>query len=104
MLEGDDGSSGYVIYRHRSDWDFSGPKSALTVIEVVALDPVSEQAIWEWLFSIDLIATVRVWRGPAPHPLHLLVTEPRRLSTTLNDDCGCGSSTCRPRSRRGPSA
>jgi predicted acetyltransferase len=85
VLEGDDGPSGYVIYRHRSDWDFSGPKSALTVIEVAALDPVSEQAIWEWLFSIDLIGTVRIWRGPAPHPLHLLVTEPRRLSTTLND-------------------
>ena len=85
VLERDEGPSGYVIYRQRSDWDFSGPKSVLTVMEVAALDPASEQAIWEWLFSIDLVATVRVWRGPAPHPLQLLVTEPRRLSTTLND-------------------
>ena len=83
--EQDGAPTGYVIYRQRPEWDVSGPKSVLTVIEVAALDPISEQAIWQWLFSIDLIGTVRVWRGPAPHPLHLLVTEPSRLSTTLND-------------------
>jgi len=83
--EQDGAPTGYVIYRQRPEWDFSGPKSVLTVIEVAAVDPISEAAIWQWLFSIDLIGTVRVWRGPAPHPLHLLVTEPRRLSTTLND-------------------
>jgi predicted acetyltransferase len=85
VLERDGSPTGYAIYRQRSDWDYSGPRSVLTVMDVAALDPVTEQAIWEWLFSIDLIATVRVWRGPAPHPLQLMVTEPRRLSVTLND-------------------
>jgi predicted acetyltransferase len=57
----------------------------LTVLEVCALDPTTEQAIWQWLVGIDLIATVRAWRGPVPPPLHLMVTEPRRLTATVTD-------------------
>jgi hypothetical protein len=86
---------GYVIYRQRSDWDITGPKGVVTVLEVAALDAVAEQALWRWLFSIDLIGIVRCWRGPAPHPLQLMVTEPaawRSRSTTAR---GCGSSTWR---------
>lgn len=85
VLEDAGGPRGYVIYRQRGDWDTSGPKGVITVLEVVALDAVSEQALWQWIFSIDLIATVRCWRGPAPHPLQLMVTEPRRLAATVND-------------------
>jgi predicted acetyltransferase len=57
----------------------------VTVLEVCALDAVVEQAIWEWIVGIDLIGTIRSWRGPAPHPLQLMVTEPRRLGTTVTD-------------------
>lgn len=85
VLERDGEASGYAIYRQRSDWDLNGPKGVLTVHEVAALDPVAEQALWQWLFSIDLISTVKGWRGPAPHPLQLMVTEPRRLATRVND-------------------
>jgi predicted acetyltransferase len=85
VLERDGAAQGYLMYRQKSDWDKSGPKGVATALEVTALDPLSEQALWQWLFRIDLIGTVRVWRGPAPHPLQLMVTEPRRLSVTLND-------------------
>jgi len=84
-IERDGEARGYAIYRQKSDWDLTGPKGIVTVHEVAALDPVSEQALWQWLFGIDLIGTVKGWRGPAPHPLQLMVTEPRRLATTLND-------------------
>jgi predicted acetyltransferase len=76
---------GYAIYRTRGDWDLTGPKGVVTVLEVCALDAVVEQAIWEWIAGIDLIGTIRSWRGPAPHPLQLMVTEPRRLGTTVTD-------------------
>jgi predicted acetyltransferase len=76
---------GYAIYRTRGDWDHGGPKGVVTVLEVCSLDAVVEQAIWEWIVGIDLIATIRSWRGPAPHPLQLMVTEPRRLGATLTD-------------------
>ncbi len=84
-FEVDGATHGYVIYRTRGDWDHQGPKGVLTVLEVCALDPVTEQAIWQWLVGIDLIATIRCWRGPVPHPLQLMVTEPRRLSATVTD-------------------
>jgi predicted acetyltransferase len=83
--EVDGEARGYVIYRTRGDWDHQGPKGVLTTFEVCALDPTTEQAIWQWLSGIDLIATIRGWRGPVPHPLQLMVVEPRRLSATITD-------------------
>jgi predicted acetyltransferase len=85
LYEVDGEPHGYVIYRHRSDWDNLGPKGVVTVLEVTALDPLAEQCLWQWIFGIDLIGTVRCWRGPAPHPLQLMVTEPRRLGVTAAD-------------------
>jgi predicted acetyltransferase len=85
LLEVDGEARGYTTYRQLSDWDRSGPKGVLTVTEVLGLDSAAEQTIWQWLFGIDLIATVRGWRGPVPHPLQLMITEPRRLAMMLND-------------------
>jgi predicted acetyltransferase len=85
IYEVDGEPRGYAIYRTRGDWDHAGPKGVVTVLEVCALDPGVEQAIWEWIVGIDLIATIKSWRGPAPHPLQLMVTEPRRLGTTVTD-------------------
>ncbi len=85
MLEVDGEPRGYTLYRQLGEWDRSGPKGVLTVTEVLGLDADAEQAIWQWLFGIDLIGTIRGWRGPVRHPLQLMVTEPRRLSMTLND-------------------
>jgi predicted acetyltransferase len=85
VFEVDGEARGYVVYRSRGDWDHQGPKGVITVLEVYALDPTTEQAIWQWLVGIDLIATVRSWRGPTPHPLQLAVTEPRRLAASITD-------------------
>lgn len=85
ILEGAGDDHGYVIYRQLAGWDTSGPKGTITTLEVVGRDPAAEQTLWQWLFGIDLIGTVRGWRHPNPHPLQLQVTEPRRLAVTLND-------------------
>ena len=85
LLEVEGEARGYTTYRQLGEWDRSGPKGILTITEVLGLDAVAEQMIWQWLFSIDLIGTVRGWRGPVPHPLQLMITEPRRLAVTLND-------------------
>jgi predicted acetyltransferase len=76
---------GYVIYRTRGDWDTSGPKGVITVHELTALDAEAEQALWQWVSGIDLIGTLRGRRGPLPHPLQLMLTEPRRLAVTVTD-------------------
>ena len=85
VLDIDGEPRAYVIYRHRADWDTVGPRHVVTVMELIATDPVAEQAMWEWVFSIDLVGVVKVWRGPVPHPLNLMVTEPRRLNAIVND-------------------
>jgi len=85
LLEVEGETRGFVIFRTRSDWDSSGPKDVITVLELMGLDPVVEQCLWQWVFSIDLLGTVRGIRGPVPHPLQLLVTEPRRLNAMVKD-------------------
>ena len=85
LYEVDGETRGYVIYRTKGDWDTSGPKGVLTVQELTAVDADAEQALWEWVSGIDLIATLRGRRGPQPHPLQLLLTEPRRLGVTITD-------------------
>jgi predicted acetyltransferase len=85
LYEVDGKARGYVVYRTKGDWDTSGPKGAVIVQELIAMDPAAELALWEWVSGIDLIATVRGRRSPMPHPLQLLLTEPRRLGVTVTD-------------------
>jgi predicted acetyltransferase len=85
VLEVDGEPRAYVVYRIKADWDNHGPKSVVTVMELIGLDGVSEQALWQWVFSIDLVGVVNTWRGPMPHPLQLMVTEPRRLASGVAD-------------------
>jgi predicted acetyltransferase len=85
LLEENGDARGFVIFRTRSDWDSSGPKDVVSVLELMGLEPVVEQSLWQWVFSIDLAGSVNGRRGPVPHPLQLLVTEPRRLATRVSD-------------------
>ncbi len=85
LLEVDGEARAYVIYRVKADWDSHGPKSVATILELIGVDATAEQALWQWVFGIDLIGTVRTWRGPMPHPLQLMVTEPRRLAAGISD-------------------
>ena len=85
LLEVDGEDRGFVIFRTRSEWDGTGPKDVITVLELIGLDPIVEQYLWQWVFSIDLVGTVRSVRGRVPHPLQLLVTEPRRLNVMVKD-------------------
>lgn len=85
VLEVDGEPRGFAIYRIKSDWEPRGPKSGLLVTEVVGLDAEAEQTLWQWIFSMDLVATVRGWRQPSPSPLKQWVVEPRRLGLTAGD-------------------
>jgi len=86
LLEVDGQPKAYAIYRIKADWDSRGPKNTLSALEVVGADPVSEQAMWQWIFRIDLLASVKAYRGPVPHPLTLQLTEPKRLGVVVKDE------------------
>ncbi len=76
---------GYAIYRIEHGWGATGPASTMNVIEVTGVDPAAEQALWQWLLSMDLVRTVAGRRGPVPHPLQHWLLEPRRLDLTITD-------------------
>jgi predicted acetyltransferase len=76
---------GYAIYRIEHAWGTTGPASTMNVQEVTGVDPAAEQALWEWLLSMDLVRTVAGRRGPVPHPLQHWLLEPRRMGLTIND-------------------
>lgn len=86
VLEVDGEPRAYAIYRVKADWDPRGPKNNLLAMEVVGLDAVAQQAMWQWLLRIDLVSTVRGYHGPVPHPLMLQLTEPRRLGMGVKDE------------------
>jgi predicted acetyltransferase len=76
---------GTAIYRVKPDWDERGPKGTLHAIEVLADTPRAVRDLWRWLLDIDLVSQVRAVRTPVPHPLQLLMAEPRRLGFTVGD-------------------
>jgi predicted acetyltransferase len=85
MVEVDAEPRGYAIYRIEQGWGPTGPDSTLHVLEVTGVDPSAEQALWEWLFEMDLVRTISERRGPVPHPLQQWLVEPRRLGLTVGD-------------------
>jgi predicted acetyltransferase len=85
LLEVDGEPRGFAIYRIQGGWGATGPAETLTVQEVIALDAAAEQALWQWLLSMDLVRTVTGRRGPVPHPLQQMLLEPRRLALTVTD-------------------
>ncbi len=86
VLEVDGEPRAYAIYRIKADWDLRGPKNSMRVLEVNGIDPDDEQAMWQWLFRVDLVASVKGHRQPVPHPLMLQLTEPRRLGIQVSDE------------------
>jgi predicted acetyltransferase len=83
--ETDDQPDAYAKYRIHSDWDAQGPKGAVEVHEAIALNPQAERALWTYLMTMDLSATIRTRNLPVDTPLRLMVTEMRRLGMNLTD-------------------
>jgi predicted acetyltransferase len=76
---------GTAVYRVKPDWDDRGPNGRLVALEVLASTPRATRDLWGWLLGVDLVTHVRATRGPVPHPLQLLLAEPRRLGFTVGD-------------------
>ena len=85
LHEVDGAPAGYVLYRMRPEWDHLGSKTRLEVGEIIAVTPRSELALWKFLLSADLVATVRYRNAPVDCPLLLQVSEPRQLAMTIGD-------------------
>jgi predicted acetyltransferase len=85
LHETDGVADAYARYRIHSDWDDRGPKGAVDVSEAIALSPEAEQALWGYLFSMDLTARTRAFNLPVDSALRLMLLEPRRLGMRVGD-------------------
>jgi predicted acetyltransferase len=86
VLEIDGRAEGYALYRTVPDWGPDAlPTGVLEVMEAVGTTPMATREIWRYLFSVDLVATVRTHLLCADHPLFLSLADPRQLRMSVAD-------------------
>jgi predicted acetyltransferase len=83
--EVDGGPDGYALWRVQSEWTAAGPASIVHVLELVARNPATYVALWNFLFTIDLTRSVTAWFLSVDEPLQYVVNEPRRLGLAPAD-------------------
>lgn len=83
--ERDGHADGYVLYRIKQEWVDTGHASTLMVVELVGIDARATVQLWRYVFGVDLITRITARRGPADHPLLLLLANPRRAGLRIGD-------------------
>jgi predicted acetyltransferase len=76
---------GYARYGVRAAEHDGIPAHEVMVRDVQAADPAVYAALWRYLFSVDLAATVTCDNRPVDDPLQHLVNDPRRLRGRVRD-------------------
>jgi predicted acetyltransferase len=85
VFEADSTVEAYAVYKTKAEWSPRGPSGSLVVEEAMASTPRGWREIWRFLFEVDLVRTLKTWRMPVDHPVFSLVSEIRRLGTTVGD-------------------
>lgn len=74
----------YAVYRTKLDWQDRGPRSTVTVHELVAETPAAYAAVLRYLLDIDLVGEV-VLRLGTDEPLVHMLADPRAAVRTMFD-------------------
>ncbi|MEU2924595.1 GNAT family N-acetyltransferase [Streptomyces sp. NPDC007251] len=86
VAERDGEITGYVRYSTKLGWGESGHDGTVKLKDLAALDPVTEAALWRFLFGIDLMTTLSVGSQPVDGAWRHLVSDIRRCRPRLRDD------------------
>lgn len=70
---------GYAVYRTQLRWNEGLPAGELTVTELLATSPVTEEALWRYVAGVDLVATITAPGRPVDDALPWMLADPRRL-------------------------
>lgn len=76
---------GYALYTVKSHWHRNNPAGTLEVEELMALSDHAYTALWNYIFGVDLVSTVKIWRRRPQEPLIWILEEPRRLYGNTHD-------------------
>ncbi|SDO43328.1 Predicted acetyltransferase [Streptomyces sp. cf386] len=85
LAERDGEVVGYARFHVKPEWDGSGPKGAVRLRDVQALDPVAQAALWRFLFGIDLTSTVKAYARPVDEAWQHQVSDIRRCAVRVRD-------------------
>jgi predicted acetyltransferase len=75
----------YAMYRMKHRWPRGLPHVELKVWRLVATTADGAQAMWRYLFDVDLVSKVTTNARPIDDPLLLMMEEPRALRPELDD-------------------
>ena len=82
LYERDGESLGYVIYRTRRIPDQG---LGVLVVDLIAVEPQAERALWQFVFGIDLASEIHAWNRPVDDPLLWWMEQPRRMVRRIED-------------------
>ncbi|HLZ23327.1 MAG TPA: GNAT family N-acetyltransferase [Ktedonobacterales bacterium] len=77
---------GAVWYRVEQKWELGMATSALIVDDLIAPTLEARAALWDYLFGVDLVATVRAGHRPVDDPLRWMLVNSRRLRVLRQSD------------------
>ena len=72
---------GYVSYEIKGESYGGVADRQLWIWDIQATNPVTRAALWEFVFGVDLIVTVRAVHLPVDEPLRFLLADSRKLRT-----------------------
>ncbi|MDX2676752.1 GNAT family N-acetyltransferase [Streptomyces sp. NY05-11A] len=85
LAERDGEVTGYARFRIRPEWRDSGHNGQVLLQDLAGLDPVSEAALWRFLFGIDLTTSLKVRGRPLDEGWQHLVSDIRRCELRVRD-------------------
>lgn len=88
VYEVDGRVEGLAVYSSRESWLHGAPDSAAKVRDLLATTPDAEAALWRFFCELDLVTTVEAEQVPVDTVLPWLLTDSRRVRTTLVGDWG----------------
>lgn len=85
VTERDGEVTGYARFRVKPEWGKAGCAGEVRLLDLAALDPASDAALWRFLFDIDLTATLTVRTRPVDDAWQFMVSDIRRCRVRPRD-------------------
>ncbi len=80
---------GYVRYKVKERWTDGGAANDLSVVELMAATDAAYVALWQFIFSVDLVGTIEAEWRPTDEPLYHMLADSRRLVRRPSDTVFC---------------
>ncbi|MFE0731525.1 GNAT family N-acetyltransferase [Streptomyces antibioticus] len=85
VAERDGEVTGYARFRVRPEWTDTGHNGRVLLRDLAGVDPVTEAALWRFLFGIDLTTSLTLRGRPLDEAWQHLVSDVRRCQLRVRD-------------------